>query len=288
MKYNYGILFSGDNMKILCDTHVHSNNSFDGENTVKEICDAAVENELSIISITDHMEAPEIDLGEKSQFGDMKNMIAKSVFDARSCAEEYSGKLKVLSGVELGEPMHYPELTKKALAVADFDFILASVHFLKDEEDFYDLDFSSVDVNKLLKRYFDELLDTALNADFDSLAHLTYPMRYIIERTDLNPDLNDYSETIDKIFMTLANREKALEINTSGLFKPIGTTLPDINLVKRFRELGGKYITIGSDAHVTGNLAKGIEKGMEIARICGFEHFTYFENRQPKMVEIWY
>lgn len=275
-------------MKIICDTHVHSDNSFDGESSVSEICEAAVKNGINTVIITDHMEAPEIRLGDKSVYGNAKKSIAKSVSDVEENSEKYKGRLKLLKGMELGEPMHVPKLTKKALEIADFDFILASVHNLKDEEDFYYLEYNENNFESLLDRYFDEILDTAQNADFDSLAHLTYPLRYIYERTDIKPDLNKYSEIIDEIFLTLIKRDKALEINTSGLFKPIGTTLPDINSVKRFKELGGKYVTVGSDAHNCGDLAKGVERGIELAKTCGFKYYTVFEKREPKYVEIWY
>ena len=66
----------------------------------------------------------------------------------------------------------------------------------------------------------------------------------------------------------------------------MGATLPDENLVRRYKELGGKYITIGSDAHNCENLGKGIEKGMEIAKSCGFEYYTIFENRKPQLIEL--
>lgn len=275
-------------MKIICDCHLHSVNSFDGQNTVKELCEEAIKKEINIITITDHMEAPEISFGAKSQYGDMIKQISNSVADVMECQQIYNDKIKVLKGMELGEPMHNPKLTKKALGIGEFDFILASVHNLKDEEDFYFLDYSECNVQELLKRYFNELLDTAQNADFDSLAHLTYPLRYIVERTKKSPDLEPYRNIIDDIFKTLISREKALEINTSGLFKEIGTTLPDINLIRRFKELGGKYVTIGSDAHTCIDLGKGIEQGIEIAKTCGFNHYTVFENRKPKMIEIWY
>ncbi len=275
-------------MKILCDTHVHTVNSFDGESTVLEMAEKAVELGLSAIAVTDHMEAPEIRLGADSQFGDMLRQIERSVREVEEISPRFEGKLKIYRGMELGEPTHQPKLTKKAMGIADFDFILASIHNLKDEEDFYYLDYSTQDIPRFLGRYFDELLDTAENADFDSLAHLTYPLRYIYERTDFRPDLDDYAEKIDAVLSALAKREKALEINTSGLFKTIGRTLPDINVIKRFRELGGKYVTIGSDAHRASDLAKGIEQGLKTARISGFEHFTIYENRRPKMIEIWY
>lgn len=274
-------------MKILSDTHIHSINSFDAENSVYDLCTAAIEKGISYIAFTDHMEAPEIKLGDRSVFGNMVKQISKSVSDAEEAYKIFDGQLKVLRGMELGEPMHEPRLTKKAMAIADFDFVLASIHNVRNTEDFYYLEYRESEVPDLLKRYFDELLETALNADFDSLAHLTYPLRYIIERTDIQVNLEDYSEVIDNIFKALIERDKALEINTSGL-RTIGMTMPDITLVKRFRELGGKYVTIGSDAHKTENVGYGIEKGIEIARTCGFEHFTVFEKRKPQLIQIWY
>lgn len=275
-------------MKILCDSHVHSHNSFDGESTVREICEAAVNKGISTVTITDHMEAPEIRFGDRSVYGNGIKQISKSVKDVEELASEFEGRVRLLKGMELGEPMHMPKLTKRAMEIADFDFILASVHNLKDMEDFYYLEYNDSNTDELIKMYFDELLDTAQNADFDSLAHLTYPLRYVCERTDIKVNLDKYIDTIDSIFKALIKREKALEINTSGLFKKIAVTMPDIDLVRRFKELGGKYVTLGSDAHNCNDLAQGIEQGVELAKVCGFEHFTIYKNRKPEMVEIWF
>lgn len=274
-------------MKILADMHIHSDNSFDADNTVLELCQSAVEKGIGTIAITDHMEAPEIKLGDRSVFGDMIKQISKSVEEAKIANDLMGDEIKVLRGMELGEPMHEPKLTKKALSIAEFDFILASIHNIRDTEDFYYLEYTEKNVPDLLERYFDELLETAENADFDSLAHLTYPMRYILERTDIRPNIEDYYDVIDKILIALGKRGKALEINTSMVGR-IGITMPDINIIKRFRELGGKYVTIGSDAHKRENVGNYLEEGIEIARTCGFEYFTVFEKRQPKLVEIWF
>lgn len=273
-------------MKRLCDCHVHSENSFDGEGSVSEICLSAINKGIDTIAVTDHMEAPELGLGDNSQYGNMKNQLKRSVSHIEGCRDEFKGRLKILKGMELGEPMHNPKLTSEALSIAPFDFILASVHNLKDEEDFYFLEYRENNIHSLLSRYFNELLSTAQNADFDSLAHFTYPIRYIVERTQLKPDLEEHRELIDEILSTLVKRRKALEINTSGLFKKIGVTLPDVDIIKRFRQLGGEYVTLGSDAHNCRDLGQGIDRGMEIARFCGFEHYTVFEKRCPKMVEI--
>ena len=270
----------------LCDMHVHSNNSFDAKNSVDELCRAAIDRGLYAIAVTDHCEAPCIKLGEDCEFGSFDRQIPKSIADVNSAKEKHAGKLKLFCGMELGEPMHDPEQTARALAYGDFDFILASVHNLRDSEDFYYLDFSTVDVNALLRDYFDELAETAAFEHFDSLAHLTYPLRYIVEREGYLPDLSPYSAQLDRIFNILIENNKALEINVSGLFKPIGRTLPDLELVRRFRELGGKYVTVGTDAHLAEKLGVGIEQGIEVAKKAGFTHYTVYEKHQPIQIEI--
>ena len=86
--------------------------------------------------------------------------------------------------------------------------------------------------------------------------------------------------------VTLIANGKALEINTSGLRQPIGKTMPTENYVRRFRELGGEFLTLGSDAHFTEHVGAGIDEGYAIAESCGFEYVTYFENRKPVQVKI--
>ena len=92
----------GDNMKVLSDMHIHSDNSFDAENTVLEMCQAALEKGIKIIAIPDHMEAPEIKLGDRSVFGNMIEQITSSVKDAEVANELMNGEIKVLRGMELG------------------------------------------------------------------------------------------------------------------------------------------------------------------------------------------
>lgn len=271
---------------ILCDVHTHSNNSFDAENSVEEMCNSAISKGFFAIAITDHCEAPFIRFGYNKEFGDFSKKIPLSYSQTSIAKKKFEQKLKVLCGIELGEPMHDFECTKKALSFGDFDFILASVHNLKDREDFYYTDFKSCNISEILKLYFNELAETASFADFDSLAHLTYPLRYIFEKTGEYPDLSPYQSVIDDIYKILISRNKALEINTSGLFKPIGRTLPDEIQIKRYKELGGKLITLGSDAHTADALGNGIGEGIRLAHRCGFESYVIFEKRKPISIPI--
>lgn len=271
---------------MLCDLHIHSNNSFDAESSVDKICETAIDRGVSFIAITDHCEAEFINKGDDCEFGSFDRQIPKSLSDTNEAIGKFGDKLKILRGLELGEPMHDLNQTQKALGYGDFDFILASVHNLRGKDDFYYMDFNSVDINQILREYFDELIETASFEHFDSLAHLTYPVRYIVERQGFYPDLSRFSKQIDKVFSILISNNKALEINVQGLFKPMKRTLPDLPIVKRFRELGGKYVTVGSDSHKADGVGRGIETGLKVALDAGFKHFTIFENHKPTLIEI--
>ncbi|MFZ2887842.1 MAG: PHP domain-containing protein, partial [Ruminococcus bromii] len=142
-------------MKI-CDIHTHSSNSFDAENTVEEMCNSACNKGLFALAITDHCEAPEILLGSESEYGDFSKLIPKSNYETSIMQDRYKGKINILRGIELGEPMHNAECTKKALCFGDFDIIIASVHNLRNRPDFYYMDFKKEDVKAILNMYFDE------------------------------------------------------------------------------------------------------------------------------------
>ena len=72
----------------------------------------------------------------------------------------------------------------------------------------------------------------------------------------------------------------------SGLFRELKTTLPDEALVRRYRELGGALITIGTDAHSADMVGKGIAEGAAVAKRAGFTHYAIYENRKPILMEL--
>ena len=140
---------------------------------------------------------------------------------------------------------------------------------------------------ELLRLYFGEMLEMAQNADIDVLGHLTYPLRYISGRDGIAVDMSEYTEIIHEIFKLAAGRGVGLEINTGGLRKwNYGKADPGLEYLKMFREAGGEIITIGSDAHRTGDLAANFKKGAEIAKKAGFKQIAYFEKRKPVFIDL--
>lgn len=111
-------------------------------------------------------------------------------------------------------------------------------------------------------------------------------MRYIEGDHGIPVDLSRHSDAIDTIFRALRDSGKALEVNTSGYRQKIGRPLPDLPLVRRYRELGGELITLGSDAHSTDDLGRGIQEGMEMLREAGFRYFALYEQHKPILLPL--
>ena len=53
-----------------------------------------------------------------------------------------------------------------------------------------------------------------------------------------------------------------------------------------YHDMGGKYVTVGSDSHYKDKIAVNIDTGYDILKECGFDSFTIFENRKPKCIKI--
>ena len=91
----------------------------------------------------------------------------------------------------------------------------------------------------------------------DTLGHLDYIVRYCPSRdANYNP-MVDQKEVIDNILNLLIERDICLEINTSNLAKGFDFAHPHPDILKRYVELGGKKVTIGSDAHQADKLGYG-------------------------------
>ena len=263
------------------DLHMHTSSSFDGNYPASEMVGAAVNAPLATIAFTDHFD---VDFYERHNLGVRQQTSYEDIMSVVG-----ADNIRILRGIEMGQPTYDVELTEKSLARYEYDFVIGSIHNLRNMPDFGDLDYKSMTeerIYELLDEYFNEMLLLAKWNGFDTLAHLTYPMRYIVQAGRNEIELSRFDGIIDEIFKTLIANGKALEINTSGLRQPIGKTMPTENYVRRYKELGGEYLTLGSDAHFTQHVGANIDDGYAIAERCGFEYVTYFENRKPVKVKI--
>lgn len=269
MKYRY-----------VSDNHVHTDCSKDASDPAMMMCESAARLGLYSLTVTDHCECNVF-----YEEGYDKSVI-QSYFEAKKAAAVFGGRLHVFAGVELGQPMQNREAAEKVLDACGFDFVLASVHNIKNRQDFYALDYTCEDVDALLERYFDEILEIIEWGKFDSLAHLTYPWRYIVGEHHIAIPAERWKGRIDEVLKALIRKGKALEVNTSGFRQKLGVSLPDLPVLERYHELGGKLITLGSDAHRWADVGGGIEQGMAAITKAGFHHYMVYESHVPKALPI--
>ena len=262
------------------DLHTHSDNSPDGRHSITMMCEQAIAAGLRAIAITDHVDCAD---GIPVRY-DMA--LRNSNFETHKAKAIFAGKLIVLSGVEVGQPLFDMD-TYRDVTAHPLDVVLLSVHSTPSGGDYYEWDYHEHDPAAALDDYFDALLRHAEWGGYDCLAHLTYPFRYIFWRDNVDIDLGLYDDQIDAVLRAAAERGKAIEINTHGLRQfPREDILPDERILRRYRELGGEYLTIGSDAHKAGDIGAGIDEALQIAYDVGFRYTTLYLNREPMQIPI--
>lgn len=262
------------------DIHAHSDNSPDGGYKVDEMCGAAIDAGIDIFAITDHYDLNSLDVS----FSAVDSALAKSVADTLRARERFGDRLNLLVGVELGQPLEKPAKAEAILDSYPFDFVLGSLHNAPGRLDiyFYDPTGGNDVLADELEAYFLSLLDIINWGRFDSAAHITYPFRYIYKRHGDTYPYRHWDDYLEAAVKALAEKGLALEINTSNPAFP----LPEARWIKRFKELGGEKVTLGSDAHSPRRVGTGITEGVSIASEAGFDYLCYFVKREAQYIKL--
>lgn len=258
------------------DYHIHSHHSFDGRESIRDICRAAIARGRDEIAITDHLDiysgrAFEQDLDAGACFAEIE--------EAR---REFAGRLVIKSGIEMGQPQANPDEARRFFEKYSPDFVIGSIHNLDNDFDIYYSDWPNTDEFALFSRYLDWLTDLAENWDFDVMGHVTYPLRYIFEARGTRFPLENYWERFEQLFRILVSRGRGIECNTSGFFQKINDSLPPLELLRLFRDCGGEIVTVGSDAHRLEQVSATVDRGEELLRRAGFEYICTFTQRKAQ------
>ena len=254
------------------DYHMHTVVSFDGKERGTDMVRAALEKGLKEICFTDHL-----DYDPLGQMGVM-------TFDDATYAAEYdhleAPGLKIRLGMEFGMTVDNREQFRNDLKRREFDFVLGSVHFVDDLDVYFEEYWHDKTVFQAERRYLEYTLDCVrLHDDFDVLAHLTYIAKTRCHKAPRPVPFAEHRELIDEILREVARKGKGLEMNTSGVNR-CGDFLPSADYFRRFRELGGEIITIGSDAHSSDRVGEHTYRACEILKDI-FGYVCTFEGRQP-------
>ncbi len=263
----------------LVDYHIHSRHSNDGNESVFNICRAAIEKGFSEVAITDHFDPCRNDEEcIKSYHYDSAKR------DIESVKQVLGGKIKILTGIEVGQAQEYTDSVRGVLE-NKFDYVIGSLHNISGDKDLARIVYSTDNVAEITDDYFNRLIQCAKLGLYDCIGHLDYPKRYAA-LYGIKFDYKDYFLFVDEILKTVIEKGKGIEINCSGLRQEINETLPSVPVIKRYRELGGEIITIGSDAHKLSDVGNKINAGYIIAAEAGFKYITMFKRRCPKFIKL--
>lgn len=269
-------------MMLPADTHIHSTVSFDGHSTRTEMALAAAERGIQTLCFTDHYDV----VNEKNELVPRYDW-APARAEHRSALAQAGGRIELLYGLELGNAPACWEGAKLALQEPGLDFVLGSIHNASkklDWQDYYYVPFTSPALcYAYLDDYFDQLEALMDWGDFDALAHLPYPLRYMVQRDGQSVDLHRYDERIDALLRRLTETGKALEVNSAKSL-PL---MPEYGwLLERYRALGGELVTAGCDAHRTAQVAVGLPEALALIQAHGFRYLTVYRGRRPCPVKL--
>lgn len=272
-------------MPITADCHLHSSHSGDSDTPMEEMVLRGIDLGLDTMCFTEHHDIDYPDSSESP--GDIFLLNTDSyLYDLARLKEKYEGKIRLLFGVELGlQAEAFRSISVYAKSYG-FDFLIGSSHICHGKDPYYPAFYEGRSEEEAYREYFESVLENVKKFScFDVYGHLDYVVRYGPNK-DREYSYGKYRDVIDEILKSLIEKEKGLELNTGGLKGGMRDIHPCSEILKRYRELGGEIVTIGSDAHSPENIASYFVRASEVLKACGFQYYTIFEKRNVEFRKI--
>ena len=251
------------------DYHVRSFFSFDSKENPENIIEKAISLQMKQICFTDHQDFNWPVVGENPQIDFERYNTTISLLK-----ETYKSQIENLKGIELGLTTDTLSECRSLLAREKFDFVIGSMHVVDNMDSYYQ-DFWGCHTDRdAVEKYFSNILKCLKSfTNISTLGHLDYIVRCCPNK-DANYSVSDYQDMIDEILKIIIEKNICLEINTASLSRGLSFTMPHPDILKRYKELGGTYVTVGSDAHCVKDLGRYFDTAKDIIEKYGFDVCT--------------
>lgn len=271
-------------MPIKADCHMHSSISGDSTAPMEDMAKRALELGLTHICFTEHHDPDFIYLPGEEEIFELNT--DSYLYELLKLKEKYKGRLEIGFGVELGLQPHLKRQHALYAKAYEFDFIIGSSHLCNRKDPYYPEFFQDRSEEEAHREYFEAALECARTLSyFDVYGHLDYVVRYGPTKND-SFTYQKHADVFDKILTILIGNGKGIEINTGGFRAGLNQPNPCADILKRYRELGGEIITVGSDAHNAKDIAADFDRAHDILKECGFKYYCVFKNRIPEFFRI--
>jgi histidinol-phosphatase (PHP family) len=279
------------------DYHVHTEFSDDSREPMEKQIERAIELGLEEICFTDH-----VDYGikkdweegnimwrggdgvnyDRSQKDPLANVDYPAYFEKLGRMKEtYGDRIRVRQGLEFGvQTITVPRYEKLWERYGGkLDFVLLSMHQV-DNKELWNQDFQQGKSQKEYNEaYYEEILRVIRKfKNYSVLAHLDLIVRY--DKEGVYP-FSGVKDIVAEILRTAIADGKGIELNTSSWHYGLADTQPSKEILRLYRDLGGRILTIGSDAHTTRYLGDHIREAQQILKEIGFTRICTFDRMEP-------
>lgn len=261
---------------MLADCHMHTYYSSDSETPMEEQVKRAIAMGMPHICFTDHMDigfpTGEFLLDTEAYWEEIKKL-----------QEKYKEQISIGFGVEVGLQEHVNEEVASYLSNYPFDYVIGSVHLMHGQDPYDKEIFKGRADEDVYRDYFEVVLENLKNVPgVQSLGHLDYVVRYGEESAY---SYEKFADIIDEILKVLIEKDIALEVNTGGL-KALSFPNPHPDVLRRYKELGGKWITLGADGHTPDTIGYGYDKIVPILKESGFDSYVIFKQKEKVILKL--
>ena len=272
-------------MPVNADFHLHTYFSGDSDTPMEEMILKGIDLGLSEMCFTEHMDL-DYPVSEADPCGKFECNIDSYLYELLHLRTKYEDRIRILFGLELGLQPHLMRRHAILTKSYDFDFIIGSSHLCNGKDPYYPSFYENRPEEEAYGEYFQSIIDNIKKfKNFDVYGHLDYVVRYGPNK-DLNYSYAGYRHLLDSVLTLLIDEGKGIEVNTGGLCKGLKDLHPCTDIIRRYKELGGEIITIGSDAHKPEDIARDFDRAARVLLDCGFKYYTTFANRLPEFHRI--
>ena len=261
------------------DYHVHSNISFDSETPPREMAEALKRQGFREICFTEHLDVWQA--GERSE-----EHIPDFMAYEKALNEIEIPGLTIKRGIEVGITLQNAEWFSRVIRENRFDFVIGSQHTVGDRDP-YDLVYYEGKTQKeAYTLYLEELIEgLRVFEDYCVVGHIGYVTKYWPGKEPRKFDYPTYADYFDEILRLALSGGKGIEVNTGGI-PNTGDTIPTMEILKRYHELGGEILTIGSDSHSVPQAGRHIFETIERLKSLGFKYLCTYDQQKPSFHKI--
>ncbi|CAM3046396.1 histidinol-phosphatase [Paenibacillus sediminis] len=266
------------------DLHTHHFRCGHADGNIRDYIEAAIAANLQVIGISDH--TPYFGSEEEQPFPHIamgKSEIANYVAEVLKLKAEYEGVIDVLLGIESDYFPAHAEVYRQALAPYPFDYIIGSVHHVRDISIFNKNRWKKLSLEEQIadkKTYYEMIRDSAKSGMFQIMGHIDAMKGNYPAFSDIPA-----AKAIDDTLQVIADCDVAIEINTSGKTKLSGGWYPSDDILERAL-FYGVNVTFGSDAHKPSRVGDEWEEVRTRLKEIGFNEWVYFKQKRKVTVPL--